>query len=92
MSRLEDAVARFSASLERLEANAADAAENAAERARKSAALESEILLLRDERDRLLARIAVLEDESRSLAGLTGEVEERLDGTIAEIREMLSRN
>jgi hypothetical protein len=40
----------------------------------------------------MCARIGELEEESRALAGLTGEVEERLDGAIAEIREVLSRN
>ena len=39
----------------------------------------------------LLARIAELEDETRSLAGLTEEVEDRLDGAIAEIRTALGR-
>ncbi len=45
---------------------------------------------LRAERDRLLARIAEIEAESRALAGVTTEVESRLDEAIAEIREVLA--
>jgi uncharacterized protein with von Willebrand factor type A (vWA) domain len=45
---------------------------------------------LRAERDKLLARIAEIEAESRSLAGVTHEVETRLDGAIAELREALA--
>jgi hypothetical protein len=44
---------------------------------------------LRAERDRLLGRLAELEQESRALMGVTEEVETRLDGAIAEIREVL---
>ena len=47
---------------------------------------------LKEERARLVARIAGLEAESRNLAGLTEEVEDRLDGAISEIREVLGRN
>ena len=43
------------------------------------------------ERESLFARVASLEEESRSLAGITEEVEERLDGAIAEIRSALGR-
>lgn len=45
---------------------------------------------LRNERDRLLARIAEIENESRALAGVTHEVESKLDGAIAELREALA--
>jgi hypothetical protein len=44
---------------------------------------------LRAERDRLLAQLSELEKESRALMGVTEEVETRLDGAIAEIREVL---
>ena len=44
-----------------------------------------------EERDRLLARIAELEEESRALADISEEVENRLDGAIAEIRTALGR-
>jgi cell division protein FtsB len=46
---------------------------------------------LRQEREQLLARIAELEDENRALSGIAGEVEERLDGAIGEIRAALGR-
>ena len=84
MSTLDAALARFSQALTRLE----KAAEEKLARANGSAELDG----LKDERDRLLARVAVLEEEARSLAGLTEEVEERLDGAITEIREVLGRN
>ena len=88
MTRLDDALARFSAALDQLEGRV----EEASARAREAADSPAEISLLRAERERMCARIGELEEESRALAGLTGEVEERLDGAIAEIREVLSRN
>ena len=84
MSTLDAALARFSEALTRLET----AAEERLARANGSAELDG----VKDERDRLLARVATLEEEARSLAGLTEEVEERLDGAITEIREVLGRN
>ena len=88
MTRLDDALARFSAALERLEIRV----EEGDVRAQAGADSLSELSLLKAERERMLARIAELEEESRALAGLTGEVEGRLDGAIAEIREVLGRN
>jgi predicted nucleic acid-binding Zn-ribbon protein len=44
-----------------------------------------------EERDGLLGRIAVLEEEQRALADISEEVENRLDGAIAEIRTALGR-
>jgi predicted nucleic acid-binding Zn-ribbon protein len=44
-----------------------------------------------EERDGLLGRIAELEEESRVLADISEEVENRLDGAIAEIRTALGR-
>ena len=88
MTRLDDALARFSAALERLETRV----EEGNARVQASADSLSELSLLTAERERMLARIAELEEESRALAGLTGEVEDRLDGAIAEIREVLGRN
>jgi len=52
----------------------------------------SEPALVKEERERLLARISALEEESHTLGGLTEEVEDRLDGAIAEIRDVLARN
>ena len=88
MTRLDDALARFSAALDQLEGRV----EEANARAREAADSPAEISILKAERERMCARIGELEEESRALAGLTGEVEERLDGAIAEIREVLSRN
>lgn len=88
MNRLEAAEARFSTALEALESSVDEAL--AAARAATNA--RTEIALLRAERERLIARIAALEEETRMLAGLTGEAEERLDGAIAEIREALARH
>jgi flagellar biosynthesis/type III secretory pathway chaperone len=88
MTRLDDALARFSAALERLETRV----EEGNARVQAGADSLSELSLLTAERERMLARIAELEEESRALAGLTGEVEDRLDGAIAEIREVLGRN
>jgi hypothetical protein len=47
---------------------------------------------LKSERETLYSRIAALEEETRVLAGLTEEVEDRLDDAIAEIREVLAHN
>jgi chromosome segregation ATPase len=84
MTRLEAATEQLSAALEAVAAPLAEARD----RAERDAA---EIARLRDERERLLARIAELEEEGRALAGITQEVEDRLDGAIAEIRGALGR-
>ena len=87
MTQLDETAARLEAALTALETASAPLVEARA-RAAKDAA---EIARLTVERDRLLARVADLEDETRSLAGLTEEVEGRLDGAIAEIRTALAR-
>ena len=43
------------------------------------------------ERDRLLARIAELEEEQQALTEISEEIETRLDGAIGEIRTALGR-
>ena len=88
MTRLDDALARFSAALERLES----CVEEGNSRTQAGGDSLSELTLLKAERERMFTRIAELEEESRALAGLTGVVEDRLDGAIAEIREVLGRN
>ena len=88
MTKLQAAQARFSAALDALELSVNERLANA----RESANDKAEIALLRAERERLLARIGALEHESRELAGLTGQVEERLDGAIAELRNALARH
>jgi hypothetical protein len=84
MTRLELAAERFRAALERLEntpipVSTAEVAENPAR-----------VAELERERDRLLARIAVLEEEMAALTSIASEVEERLDGAIGEFRSALS--
>ena len=87
MATLEAATARLTAALDRLE-QLGTALALAQEQSRRNAA---EISRLGSERETLLARIAELEEETRSLAGVTEEVEGRLDGAIAEIRAALGR-
>ena len=86
MARFDAALQRFSAALDRVEARAGGRA------APLPAGGGDELMELRLERDRLMARIAGLEKESASLAGLTEAVETRLDGAIAEIRAALGRS
>jgi hypothetical protein len=73
---------RFSAALAQLEGAVAETASRA----------DKENVLLKQEREQLLSRLAALEEESSSLVGLTQAVESRLDGAIAEIRAALSRS
>jgi DNA repair exonuclease SbcCD ATPase subunit len=86
MDRLEVAKARLSAALDSLEAGVTKRLEEALQ-----SAAPAELELLKGERERLYARIALLEQESRELQGLTQEVEGRLDGAVAELREALGR-
>ena len=88
MTKLENARLRFLAALEALEQSAAEKAAGAPD----VSAMREELKQMRDERDRLLSRIAVLEEESRVLAGLTEEVEGRLDDAIADIRQVLAHH
>ena len=87
MSRLDDAVQRFDAALTALESQA-ESLRNQRDALADSRAKVAE---LTEERDRLLIRVADLEEENRSLAGITEEVETRLDGAIGEIRAALGR-
>jgi chromosome segregation ATPase len=87
MGRLNDAVKRFDAALAALEGQA-ESLRNQRDTLADSRAKVAE---LTEERDRLLTRIADLEEENRSLAGITEEVETRLDGAIGEIRAALGR-
>lgn len=87
MAELEEAVASLLAAVDRLEGALAPQAEAHKRHARDAA----EIASLSQEREGLLARIADLEEETRSLASATEEVEDRLDGAIAEIRSALGR-
>ena len=51
----------------------------------------TELAALRAERDNLLARIAVLEEELQAMSDISEQVENRLDGAIGEIRTALGR-
>lgn len=87
MSRLELAAARLKTALDTL-----DGGLEACVAARADAArLQTRISELEAERERLLARLAALEEDNAALQSVTGEVEERLDGAIGEIRAALAR-
>jgi chromosome segregation ATPase len=87
MSRLDIAAKRLEEALSALEEKAGPLVLARNEAADAGAKLAE----LRQEREQLLARIAELEDENRALSGIAGEVEERLDGAIGEIRAALGR-
>lgn len=87
MSRLDLAQKRLTQALEHLE----KAAELAGKRGKAAAAAQARIGALDGERERLLARIAELEEELAALSTMTMEVEGRLDGAIGEIRAALAR-
>jgi len=85
MSRLDLARARLDAALETLGKTAKNLA------AGPSAELTSRLTALEAERERLMTRVAELEEELTILSSLTSEVEGRLDGAIGEIRAALAR-
>lgn len=87
MAKLDAAAAALKAALDKLESEAAAMVELRAQAGRDA----EDIARMSAEREHLLARVAELEDENRSLAGITEEVEGKLDGAIAEIRAALSR-
>jgi seryl-tRNA synthetase len=80
MSRLDLAEKRLAQALETLE-KAAKAVAGGPDRSGAFA----------EERERLLARIAQLEEELAALGSASQEVEGRLDGAISEIRAALAR-
>jgi predicted phage-related endonuclease len=78
MSKLEAASARLNAALDSLErAVSASSGAKAAE--------------LLKEREVLLARLAEIEENARSLSSTNEQIEARLDGAIGEIRAALGR-
>jgi len=87
MADLEVLAAQLANALDRLEALALPLVEARARAVRDAA----EIGRLGAENERLQAHIAELEEEARALAGVTDEVETRLDDAIAEIRTALAR-
>jgi predicted nuclease with TOPRIM domain len=88
MTKLAEVQARFSAAIDALD----KAIEQPPGGLRQGAKLKAELNALKNEREALLGRIAALEEEARVLAGLTEEVEDRLDETIAEIRDVLAQH
>jgi len=87
MDALTAATERLSTAVDRLEHSLKPQEEAQKRHARDTA----EIASLTHERETLLARIADLEEETRSLASTNEEVEGRLDGAIADIRAALGR-
>jgi hypothetical protein len=87
MSRLELASERFNAVLDSL----VRTIEPLSEARKLSREAEARIAVLNEEREKLLVRVAELEDEARALSGMTEEVESRLDSAVAEIRSALGR-
>ena len=87
MSRLDLARDRLESALQSLEktSKSQDRTRIEAEDGR------ARVQALEAERERLLARVAELEEELAVLSGLTEEVEGRLDGAIGEIRAALAR-
>jgi predicted nucleic acid-binding Zn-ribbon protein len=86
MSRLDSALARFSAALNTLDT--ALAKKPAAPRIDE--ALTRELAGLKDDRARLAAELERLNGEKVALEGFTDEVAGRLEGAIREIRAVLS--
>lgn len=87
MDRLDIATERLTNALNALEETLVPLA-----KARDDAAdVRAQLANANEERDRLLARIAELEEELRILSDISEEVENRLDGAIAEIRTALGR-
>jgi hypothetical protein len=87
MSRLDAATGRFNAALETLAKTASPLVQS-----RDSIdEVAMRLATVTEERDRLRARVAELEEETRSLSSLNHDVEGRLDGAIAEIRAALGR-
>jgi chromosome segregation ATPase len=87
MSRLDIAAERFVQALQALE----EIATPFAVARNESVDAKAKLAQLSEEREQLLSRIAELEEENRALAGITEEVEDRLDGAIGEIRAALGR-
>jgi hypothetical protein len=94
MSRLEQAMARFAASLDLLETHisliepTALPPEKREQRA-DIVTLHLELKQLREDRSRMTHEIERLRTESRQLETITGHVAGRLDGAIRQIRSVI---
>jgi hypothetical protein len=87
MSRLDLASDRLKTALDGLErALASRSGDQAANN------LQDRVAELEAERERLLEKVAALEEELAAQSGLAEDVESRLDGAIGEIRAALGRS
>ncbi len=87
MSRLDLASDRLKTALEGLERALAARGHDDS----PAGHLQDRVAELEAERERLQEKIAMLEEELAAQAGLTEEVESRLDGAIGEVRAALGR-
>jgi hypothetical protein len=87
MGRIDLAAERLTKALNALDASVVPLVESRAQ----PGGADGELSALRAERETLLARIAVLEEELQALSEISEEVENRLDGAIGEIRTALGR-
>jgi Domain of unknown function (DUF4164) len=87
MGKLDLAAERLTKALNALDAGLVPLVESRA----GAAGADGELEALRSEREMLLARVAVLEEELQALSDISEEVENRLDGAIGEIRTALGR-
>jgi chromosome segregation ATPase len=87
MGKLDLAAERLTKALNALDASVVPLIEARA----NAAGADGELEALRSEREMLLARVAVLEEELQALSEISEEVENRLDGAIGEIRSALGR-
>jgi hypothetical protein len=88
MSRLELAAEHLAAALENLEKVASEGRSAAP----PAPVPDPRLAILESEKEQLLIRIAVLEEELAALSSITEDVEGRLDGAIGEIRAALARS
>ncbi len=88
MSRLDSAIKRFTAALERLEAAAKRT--NAHAPSPFDDGIASELNALKEDRARLADELTRLNVEKVALEGFTEEVAGRLEGAIREIRAVLA--
>jgi hypothetical protein len=88
MSRLDSAITRFNAALERLESVAKR--KNGHSLSPFDDGLTSELNALREDRARLADELTRLNVEKVALEGFTDEVAGRLEGAIREIRAVLA--
>jgi len=87
MTDLAHASQRFQRALEHLDRAASPLVDSR----RSLMEAEARVTALVEERERLVARIAELEEETRALARLSEAAERRVDEAIGEVRSALGR-